>query len=182
MTCSTMNFSYLSSLNLACVSHTTVMRTYFWATRGWWAHTPPRDVQLSYAGPLGLGQQLCILQNHAEGGWSRRIPLQCLERTRPIPGRERKRLKNLAMVLRDICCDMHMVLVLLVRDRPAGRMVGLLCTYTCSSCLAFNRYVRSWMWDGRSTSLKSSVPWDAKNSYFYMVRHRAAFIKRNLKS
>lgn len=118
MTCSTTNCSYLP-LNLAWVSHPMVMRSYFWARRGWWARTPPGDVQLSCAGPLRSAQQLRAPRGHAEGGWSR-LPLWCLERTRPIPGRDRKRLKNLTTVLGDAYCDLHGVLVLLVRDRPAG--------------------------------------------------------------
>lgn len=56
-----------------------------------------------------------------KSGWGRRLPLQHLERIRPTPGRDRKRLKNLTTVLGDTYCDMHMVPVLSVRDRPVGR-------------------------------------------------------------
>lgn len=38
------------------------------------------------------------------------------------------------------------------------------------------------MWESQRTSLKCSVPWDAKNSYLYVVRHREAFMNKNLKS
>lgn len=91
-----------------------------WAMRGWWAHTPPGDIQLRYAGPLSLSQQLYAPWDHVSV-WGRRLPLQCLERIRPTPGRDRKRLKNLTTVLGDTYCDTHMVPVLSVRDRPVGR-------------------------------------------------------------
>lgn len=120
----------------------------------------------------------------SQGAWHRCVPHgttlttrllpQRWERVRPIPGRDRKKRKDLAVVLGDTC-EMCVVLVLLASDSGAaggwrgcpGRLVLHLILRWGAGCRRAHDRLK-----GRS----ASIPLDTPNSYFYAVRHGEASI------